>query len=143
MGLFGPPKYYRERTFTMPCTADEAIDVIANAKDVDGGTPFGAIIGNYLQARDNGGEISQPPLVESVYVESFSDGVITIGAGNRVKTYWRMQLALSGSNPTAGTFGALEVRTDKWFKNVWDFNSALQCAVTSVGGRTGKWPTPY
>ena len=143
MGLFGPPKYYRERTFTMPCSADEAIGVIANAKDVDGGTPFGTIIRNYVTARDNGDDLSQPPLVESVYVESYSNSVITIAAGNRVKTYWRMQLALAGSNPTSGSFGALEVRTDKWFKNVWDFNSALESAVRGVGGKTGKWPSPY
>lgn len=140
MGLFGPPKYYRERTFTMPCTAREAMSVIAGAEDAYGDKPFGVLIDRHLSAQQRGEPVGQPPLAETVYLESLNENGMTIAAGNRQHTKWRLRLALAGSGPVTGTFGATEVNQDQWFKNVWNFNSALGAAVRSVGGRKGKWP---
>lgn len=143
MGLFGPPKEFRQRTFTMPCTPNEAISVIASSTDFEGGRPFGALIDGYLEAQRRGEPVGQPPLAETVYLESLSDAGMAIVAGNRSKTKWRLQLALSGANPVNGSFGATEVNTEQWFKNVWLMNSALRAAVRSVGGKTGKWPGTF
>lgn len=143
MGLFGPPKYFRERTFTMPCTPREAISVIAGATDLDGGQPFGAVINSYLRAQERGEPVGQAPVAETVYLESLSDEGMVIAAGNRAQTMWRLKLTLSGSNPVNGSFAGLDVKTDRWFKNVWNFNSALGAAVRSVGGKTLKWPSEF
>lgn len=143
MGLLGPAKEFRERTFTMPCTPQEAISVIAGAEDIDGNRPFGLLINNYIEAQERGEPVGQAPLAETVYLESLSDTGLSIAAGNRAKTLWRFKLTLTGANPVSGTFGATEVNSEKWPKNVWNFNAALRRAVTSVGGKTGKWPGPF
>lgn len=143
MGLFGPPKYFRERTFTMPCTPQEAISVIAGARDLDDGQPFGAVIAAYLDARERGEEVGRPPLEQTVYLEYLGDDGMVIAAGNRTHTKWRLKLTLSGSNPVQGSFGGIEVNNDVWFKNVWNFNIALRNAVGSVGGKKLKWPAEY
>ena len=132
MGLFGPPKEFRERTFTMPCSRAEALEVISSSSDLDGNSPFG-ILGS--------GPVSGPPLMEAIYVESMNDDGFVIAAGNRVRTLWRMRMTLTGDNPTSGTFGALEVNDQRWFGNVMGAVFALDKAVRSVGGRRGKWPT--
>lgn len=143
MGLFGPPKDFREHKFTMPCTPHEAISVIAAAEDFDGSRPFGILINNYVGAQDRGEPVGQPPLAETIYLESLGDDGLTIAAGNRTHTSWRMQLVLTGSNPVNGSFGATEVNNDQWIKNIWQFNSALSSAVGSVGGKKGKWPGSF
>lgn len=143
MGLFGPSKEFRERTFTMPCTPEEAMSVIAATEDAEGGRPFGTLIDNYVQAQQRGEPVGQPPVADTVYLESWSSSGLTVVAGNRVKTMWRLQLTLTGSNPVTGSFGATEVNTEWWPKNVWNFNSALRRAVQRVGGKTGKWPGPF
>lgn len=143
MGLFGPKKYYRERTFTMPCTPNEALSVIAVATDVDGGRPFGQVIQAYREGQERGEPVGEPPLEATVYLETLSDAGMIIAAGNRTHTKWRLKLDLSGSNPVNGSFGAIEVNSDTWFKNVWDFNLALRDAVNRVGGKKLKWPAEY
>ncbi|MFN8033505.1 MAG: hypothetical protein U0Q47_09425 [Mycobacterium sp.] len=143
MGIFGPAKEFRERTFTMPCSPREAISVIAAAEDAEGGRPFGVLIDNYLAAQQRGEPVGQPPLAETVYLVSLRDDGLSIAAGNRAKTMWRFELALTGANPVNGSFGATEVNSERWPKNVWNFNSALRSAVRSVGGKTGKWPGPF
>lgn len=143
MGLFGPPKYFRERTFTMPCTPREAMSVIATATDLDGSRPFGILIENYLAAQQRGEPVGQAPLQETVYLESLSDDGLSIAAGNRTHTKWRLQLALSGDNPVYGSFGATEVNGQQWFKNVWNLNSALGDAVRRVSGKRVKWPAEF
>lgn len=143
MGLFGPPKYFRERTFTMPCAGREALSVIATATDLDGQRPFGQLIDAYRTAQQQGEPVGHAPLVETVYLESMSDSGLQIAAGNRVKTFWRLKLVLTGANPVNGSFGAADVYSDRWFKNVWNFNHALGAAVRSVGGKTLKWPPEF
>lgn len=143
MGLFGPSKEFRERTFTMPCTPREAISVIANAQDTDGNRPFGVLINNFVEAQQRGEQPGQAPLEESVYLESLSDNGFRVAAGNRAKTNWRFELVLVGANPLNGTFGAVEVNSERWPGNVWNFNIALRNAVRSVGGKTGRWPGPF
>lgn len=143
MGVFGPPKEFRERTFTMPCSPSEAMSVIAAATDVDDARPFGSLIDNYVAAQQQGEPVGQPPLEETIYLEHLSDSGMIIAAGNRVKTKWRMQLALSGSNPVSGSFGAIEVNTQQWFGNILNMNIALRNAVRRVGGKTQKWPGQF
>ena len=143
MGLFGPKSYYRERTFTMPCNPQEAVSVIAAADGVESSRPFGVLIDNYLAAQQRGEVVGQPPLAETVYLETLSDSGLIIAAGNRTRTMWRLRLALTGANPVSGSFGAIDVNQDRWFKNVWEFNSALGDAVRSVGGKRGRWPAEF
>lgn len=143
MGLFGPPKYFRERTFTMPCSPQEAMSVIAGAEDHDGGRPFGALIEKHLDAHRRGDAVGQPPLAEGIYLETLDDHGLTIAAGNRTHTKWRLCLALDGTDPVSGSFRATEVNSEQWFKNVWNFNIALGAAVRSVGGRKGTWPAEF
>ena len=132
MGLFGPPKEFRERTFTAPCTSGEFLQGLKGATDYEGEIPFGILLESDPQAH--------PPLVETVYLESLNHDGFVVAAGNRVKTMWRMQLTLQGSNPVQGTFGALTTNDQRWFGNVMKMNSALAEAVRSIGGRTKKWP---
>jgi hypothetical protein len=142
--LFGskkPPDSFRERKFTMPCTPREAMSVIASTTDHEGDRPFGALIDDYLAAKDRGEIVGKPPLVESIFIESMSDTALTIAAGNRVATLWRMQLILHGANPVNGSFGATEINNTKWMGNVLKMNSALRRAVESVGGKTVDWPS--
>ncbi|ABM16720.1 hypothetical protein Mvan_5962 [Mycolicibacterium vanbaalenii PYR-1] len=127
----------------MPCTPGEAMAVIAGATDVDGGQPFGQLITNHHAALERGEAVGQPPLAEAVYIETLTEHGMTIAAGNRTHTKWRLKLVLSGANPVTGTFGAIEVNKDQWFKNVWNFNTALGSAVRSVGGKTLKWPAEF
>jgi hypothetical protein len=144
MGLFGPkkpPDSFRQRNFTMPCTPHEAMSVIAAATDHEGDRPFGVLIDDYLQAKQNGGAVGQPPLVDAIFIESLSDTALAIAAGNRVETLWRMQLVLTGANPVNGSFGASEVNKTKWMGNVLKMNSALRRAVESVGGKAVNWPS--
>lgn len=144
MGLFGPkkpPDSFRERKFTMPCTPREAMSVITSTTDHEGDRPFGALIDNYLAAKERGDPVGQPPLVETVYLESLSDNELAIAAGNRVNTMWRMRLVLTGADSVNGSFGATEVNSTQWVGNVLKFNSALRRAVESVGGKTVNWPS--
>jgi hypothetical protein len=119
------------------------MSVIAAAEDTDGDRPFGVLINNYLAAQERGEPVGQPPLEQTVYLESLSDNGMTIAAGNRAKTMWRFQLALTGANPVSGSFGAIEVNSEGWPGNVWNFNTALRRAVRGVSGKTGKWPGQF
>lgn len=132
MGLFGPPKCFRERTFSMPCSRLEAFEVIAAAQDLDGNQQFGKILGD---------PEGQPPLVETIYLASRDENGFILAAGNRARTLWRMRMALSGDNPTNGVFGAIEFNDQRWFGNVLNMVYSLDHAIRSVGGRTGTWPT--
>jgi hypothetical protein len=117
--------------------------VIATATDLDGARPFGQLIDNYLEAQQRGEPVGQPPLKETVYLETYTDDGLTIAAGNRVTTFWRLQLLLSGGNPVSGSFGSAGTHGNRWPKNVWNLNSALGSAVRSVGGKTLKWPSEF
>lgn len=132
MGLFGPRKEFRERTFTAPCSRQEFLSVLADTRDYEQGVPF-----QFLQE----GALSSPPLVETIYLETLSDRGFVVVAGNRAKTFWKLRLDLQGGNPVSGTFGALLINDEwKWPGNVLHMNFALADAVRSIGGRTEKWP---
>ncbi|WP_338481324.1 hypothetical protein [Rhodococcus sp. DN22] len=132
MGLFGPSKEFRERTFTAPCTSAEFLHVLKGSSDYEGDTPFGVLLDMAPQ--------QNPPIAETVYLESFTSDGFVIAAGNRVKTLWRMQLTLQGNNPVEGTFGALNVNDERWFGNVLSMNAAISETVRRIGGRTKRWP---
>ena len=70
MGIFGPAKEFRERTFTIPCSPREAISLSPRAEDAEGGRPFGVLIDNYLAAQQRGEPVEQPPLAGTVYLVS-------------------------------------------------------------------------
>lgn len=133
MGLFGPPKDFRERTFTAPCSKREFLNVLAATTDYEHRIPFEFLQGEPLEA---------PPLVESIYLESRSPNGFVVAAGNRANTSWKLELSLEGENPIRGTFGATVINNElKWPGNVLHMNFALADAIRSIGGRTGKWPT--
>ncbi|NMM84480.1 hypothetical protein B2J88_08900 [Rhodococcus sp. SRB_17] len=132
MGLFGPPKEFRERTFTAPCTSAEFLHVLKGGSDYEGEYPFGALLEMEPQPH--------PPLAETVYLESLSHNGFVVAAGNRAKIMWRMQLTLQGGNPIQGTFSPLTTNDSRWFGNVMKMNSALNDTVRSIGGKTKKWP---
>lgn len=143
MGIFGPMKEFRERTFTMPCTPREAMSVIAVAEGLECARPFAQLLEAYNDAQQRGEPVGQPPLEARIYLESWGDHGMSIAAGNRVVTHWRMQLALSGANPVSGSFGATQLKNEIWPANVWSFSAALRRAVRSVGGKTGRWPGAF
>lgn len=130
MPLFGPQKAYRRRTFSMPCSREEALDVIA-ASTFGADRPF--------QALDQG-VVSEAPLVAAVYIEDRNENGFTIAGGNRSTTHFRMRLELSEDNPTNGTFEAIDPGNGVWFGNVLDLVGGLEGAIRSTGGKTGKWP---
>lgn len=84
--------------------------------------------------------MSQPPLADEIYLESVGETGFIIAAGNRARTYWRVQLTLSGDNPTMGTFGSIEHNSSMWQGNGLMMKYALERAVDSVGGRRHRWP---
>ncbi|KAF0957291.1 hypothetical protein [Rhodococcus sp. T7] len=132
MGLFGPSKTFRERTFTAPCTSAEFLQVLKGASDYEGDKPFGVLLEMEPQPH--------PPLAETVYLESLTHNGFVIAAGNRVRMMWRMQLTLQGNDPIQGTFGPLTSNDERWFGNVMSMNAALSDTVRRIGGRTKKWP---
>ncbi|MDZ4169610.1 MAG: hypothetical protein U1E26_08135 [Coriobacteriia bacterium] len=142
MGLFGPPKEFRERTFTMPCSQAEAISVLRQIVIHDGSRPFGKPLDAYYADVEAGSpDAGKPRLVESIYVERLDSQGFVIAAGNRTATYWKVQLQLTGDNPVQGTFGAIEANdTFHWGLNVLGMVHALSTAVSKVGGSLGKWP---
>lgn len=131
MGLFGPPRDFRQRSFTMPCTRQEAMQVLSETEALYGEKPFEMI---------TDAPASQPPLSDEVYLESIGDNGFIIAAGNRVRTYWRVQLTLSGDNPTMGTFGSIEHNSSMWPGNGTMMKFALERAIDGVGGRRHRWP---
>lgn len=131
------PQYFEERNFIMPCTPAEALQAIVNTQDHNGGLPFGAPYSEYQETGYSG----TPPLMETIYVTECSDNGMVLAAGNRVTTYWKMELSLVGENPTHGTFKAIEFNQDRWFGNVQLMVFAIERALRSVGGSKGKrWP---
>lgn len=136
MGLFGPPKEYRRREFSMPCSPEEALKVIFSTPSYNQDDssevrpPFGQLE-----------HLSTPPLVESIYAQNVGPSGFDIVAGNRAKTYWRLRLTLMGSEVTQGSLEAVEVNDSyHWAGNVLDFVFTLERAIGSVGGTRGKWP---
>jgi hypothetical protein len=98
--------------------------VIATATDLDGGRPFGQLIDAYRAAQERGEPVGQPALAETVYIESLTDNGLSIAAGNRVTTFWRLQLLLSLANSVSGSFWAADVYSSRWPRNVWNLNGA-------------------
>ena len=141
MGLFGPPKMFRIRDFTMPCTPDEAMDVLRSTPDYVQKDPLRttSAFGDLLASYDSAGA----PLRETVYVDNLRSYGFDVVAGNRARTYWRLRLSLAGSMPVRGVFEPVEVNdSSKWQGNVMQMVFALDHAVLSVGGSRGKWPEP-
>jgi hypothetical protein len=134
MGLFGPPKEFRARTFSAPCTADEFLSVLVRTDGIEFGTPFAILAQSPLDA---------PPLEEQVYLEKSDGRNFVIAAGNRTHSKWKMHLSLEGDNPVQGQFGSVEFNTEQWFANVWEMNTAIRNTLRSIGGRTGKWPGSF
>ncbi len=140
MGLFGPPKKFRDRDFSMPCSRSEALDVIVASSDWEGNQPFGSAYESYSEAQNNGLPVGTPPLVQSIYFAEFGEDGFVIAAGNRTNTLWKLQLSLVGDNPVQGSLKTLERNSDQWMGNVSRMLSSLERAVRSVGGKTGRWP---
>lgn len=135
--------YFRERTFTMPCTRGEALDAIINTQDYEGVAQFGERVQEYL-AKSQRGDVDpgRPPLQESIYIETLDENGFVMAAGNRVTTFWRMRLALEGDDPVRGSFGAISSDdSDRWFGNVMNMVFILERVVQSVGGQQGNWPS--
>jgi hypothetical protein len=128
-----PPAQFKERTFSMPCSRAEALQVISSSEATRGDLPF-KVLGS--------GPANGPPLTAAIYVESMDADGFVLAAGNRVETFWRMRMALAGDNPTRGTFGMVDLNKDQWSGNTLSAVFALQRAVESVGGKTEKWPMP-
>ena len=136
LGLFGPPKHYRRREFSMPCSPEEAMAVIfatpSNRQDnpLEVNCPYGQLE-----------HLDIPPLVEGIYIQNLGPSGFDIVAGNRVKTYWRLRLTLVGSATTQGSLEAVEVNDSyHWSGNVLDLVFTLARAIESTGGTKGKWP---
>ncbi|TYL51170.1 hypothetical protein [Agromyces mariniharenae] len=129
-------KYLEERTFSMPCTPEEAISVIAAQVDTNGQESFGVPLRQFLESESPG----QPPLVHSIYVSEFNPSTgLTLVAGNRVNTYWKAHLQLDGANPVTGTFSVTQYdRT--WIVNIVQMVGVLESSTRSVGGQLLKWP---
>lgn len=136
LGLFGPPKHYRRREFSMPCSPEEAMAVIFATPSYEQDNP--------LEVNCPYGQLEHldiPPLVAGIYIQNLGPSGFDIVAGNRVKTYWRLRLTLVGSTTTQGSLEAVEVNDSyHWSGNVLDLVYTLDRAIESTGGTKGKWP---
>lgn len=131
LGLFGPPKPFRERTFQAPCARSEFLEVLQHAEDWEHDTPFDIL---------DDTPSSVKPVAETIYLEERTSNGFIIAAGNRAKMLWKLQLSLQGDNPTHGTFSAVYYKDYQWQGNVLRMVDALGDAVSAVGGKRGRWP---
>jgi hypothetical protein len=120
----------------MPCTTEEAMAVILSIQDIETGD---RMFGERVEARE--GEGSRPPLVECVYADNVTANGFDIVAGNRMNTYWRYRLSLSGSDPVRGNWEPVEMNDEtRWPGNIFKMVFYLGRAVHSVGGTLEEWP---
>jgi hypothetical protein len=141
------PGYLQPRSFTAPATPHEVMAVLFAAfTSMHDEQQWKRLKEAYDERVEAGASPSDAPLVETVYISHLDESGLTVSAGNRVKTYWTIELSFAGENPTSGRMEVFPQETMgntehvKWMGNIMSLETDLRFAVESIGGEATPWP---